>query len=270
MSFGNNIKMPRSPKSPKVPKAAGRNPFSSRTAIGVICIVLALGITFGISPLINRFVDRKTDIVRIKNYVPRGQVITAADLEIARVGAYNLPSGVIADGKSVVGKYAATDLYAGDYLFPAKLSSDNKSARDVLLGLDGKKVAVSVSIGNFAQGLSGKLENGDIVSVIIYDKDRYSSYVPAELKYVKVITTTTNEGIDKDQNDAGSKAATVTLLVTPEQAELVSQYNSVTSLHFALVYRGDKDKADAFIKVQDDYLSAHPITHPDVQEETDG
>ncbi len=270
MSFGNKMKMPKAPKPPKAPKAAGRNPFSSRTVIGVICIVLALGITFGVSPLINRFTDRKTDIVRLKSNVPRGQVITVTDIEIAKVGAYNLPSGVITDGKSVIGKYAATDLYAGDYLFPEKLSDDNKSANDVLLGLDGKKVAVSVSIGSFAQGLSGKLENGDIVSAIIYDKDRYSSYVPAELKYIKVITTTTNEGVDKDQKDAGSKAATVTLLVTPGQAELLAQYNSVTSLHFALVYRGDKDKADAFIKAQDDYLAAHPITQPDAQEENDG
>ena len=76
--------------------------------------------------------------------------------------------------------------------------------------------------------------------------------------------------MDKDQKDAGSKAATVTLLVTPGQAELLAQYNSVTSLHFALVYRGDKDKADAFIKAQDDYLAAHPITQPDAQEENDG
>ena len=64
--------------------------------------------------------------------MPRGQVITVTDIEIAKVGAYNLPSGVITDGKSVIGKYAATDLYAGDYLFPEKLSDDNKSANDVL------------------------------------------------------------------------------------------------------------------------------------------
>ncbi|HCG67844.1 MAG TPA: pilus assembly protein CpaB, partial [Clostridiales bacterium] len=45
---------------------------------------------------------------------------------------------------------------------------------------------------------------------------------------------------------------TVTLLVTPEQAELLSQYESVTSMHFVLVYRGDKATADEYIKVQDD------------------
>ena len=56
------------------------------------------------------------------------------------------------------------------------------------------------------------------------------------------------------------------MLVTPEQAELLAQYNSVTSLHFALVYRGDKEKADAFIKVQDDYLKNHPIVNEPTEE----
>ena len=200
-------------KATKAPKAPGKKPFSSRTVIGVICIILALLITFGVAPLVNRFTDQKVDIVRLKTDVQRGQIITADHLEIVNVGSYNLPNNVIKDGKAVVGKYAATDLYAGDYLFSSKLSTDNKSADDVLLGLGGEKVAISVNVANFAAGLSDKLENGDIVSVIIYDKDMYTSYTPAELKYVKVITTTTSDGVDKDEIVEGGKAATVTLLV---------------------------------------------------------
>ena len=128
----------------------------------------------------------------------------------------------------------------------------------MLLGLGGEKVAVSVNVANFAAGLSDKLENGDIVSVIIYDKEMYTSYIPAELKYVKVITTTTNEGVDKDEIVEGGKAATVTVLVTHEQAELLAHYNSVTTIHFSCL-RGETDKADAYIKVQDDYLKNNPI-----------
>ena len=137
----------------------------------------------------------------------------------------------------------------------------------MLLGLDGKKVAISVNISDFAAGLSDKLENGDIVSVIIYDKENNISYTPAAFQYVKVITTTTNDGIDKDEIVEGGKAATVTLLVTPEQAELLANYNSTTNVHFSLVYRGDAEKADAYIKVQDDYLAANPIVNEPATEE---
>ena len=262
MSFGNFGSKPM-----KAPKAPGKKPFSSRTVIGVVCIVLALLITFGVAPLVNRFTDQKVDIVRIKADVQRGQIITADHLEIVNVGSYNLPNQIIKDQNAVVGKYAATDLYAGDYLFDSKLSLNNKSAEDVLLGLDGKKIAISVNISNFAAGLSDKLENGDIVSVIIYDKENDISYIPAAFQYVKVITTTTNDGIDKDEITEGGKAATVTVLVTPEQAELLANYNSTTNVHFSLVYRGDSEKADAYIKVQDDYLAAHPIVNEPANKE---
>ena len=126
MSFGNFGSKPM--KTPKAPKAPGKKPFSSRTVIGVICIVLALLITFGVAPLVNRFTDQKVDIVRLKADVPRGQIITADHLEIVNVGSYNLPNNVIKDGKAVVGKYAATDLYTGDYLFANKLSTDTLSS----------------------------------------------------------------------------------------------------------------------------------------------
>ena len=262
MSFGNFGSKPM-----KAPKAPGKKPFSSRTVIGVVCIVLALLITFGVAPLVNRFTDQKVDIVRIKADVQRGQIITADHLEIVNVGSYNLPNHIIKDKNAVVGKYAATDLYAGDYLFDSKLSLNNKNAEDVLLGLDGKKIAISVNISNFAAGLSDKLENGDIVSVIIYDKENDISYIPAAFQYVKVITTTTNDGIDKDEITEGGKAATVTVLVTPEQAELLANYNSTTNVHFSLVYRGDSEKADAYIKVQDDYLATHPIVNEPASKE---
>lgn len=135
---------------------------NNRTIIGIVCIVLALVVTFGVSPLVNRISDQKTDIVRVKNTIERGQQITANDLEIVRVGSYNLPDGVIKDGKSVVGKYATATLFAGDYLFSEKITGESNSAADILAALDGKKVAISVSIGSYADGLSGKLENGDI------------------------------------------------------------------------------------------------------------
>ena len=243
-------------KTKKV-KVSGK-PFSSRTVIGIVCIVLAFAITFGVAPLVNRFTDRKVDIVRLKSDVGRGQIITANDIEIVNVGAHNLPSSVIKDSKTVVGKYAATDLYAEDYLLPTKLSENNKSADDVLLSLNGEKMAISVNIEDFATGLSDKLENGDIVSLIVYDDEEEKSFIPEKLKYVRVITTTTSDGIDKDENTEGENAATVTLLVRPEQAELLAQYNNDTTIHFALVYRGDDEKADEYIRMQDEYLAAHP------------
>ena len=51
MSFGNFGSKPM--KTPKAPKAPGKKPFSSRTVIGVVCIVLALLITFAMLRLLS-------------------------------------------------------------------------------------------------------------------------------------------------------------------------------------------------------------------------
>lgn len=237
-------------------KTTRSSPVSNRTVIGIICVAAALTICFGLAPVVNHFADRKADIVRVVSKVERGHIIKETDVEVVTVGSYNLPAGLITNKADVVGKTAGCDLFAGDYITPAKLSNGKFNATDVLLGLDGTKVAVSVSISSFAEGLSGKIENGDIVSVIIYDKDEYTSYIPPELKYVKVITTTTSSGVDKNEVTDGTQATTVTFLVTPEQAELLAQYESTRSMHLALVYRGNTEKANEYIKAQDTHLDA--------------
>ena len=88
----------------------------NRTVIGIICIVLALGITFGIAPLVNRFTDRKVEVVQVKQNVERGHLITEDDVELVKVGALNLSDRTVKNRKYVVGKYAATNLYAGQIM----------------------------------------------------------------------------------------------------------------------------------------------------------
>ena len=54
-----------------------------------------------------------------------------------------------------------------------------------------------------------------------------------------------------------------------QQMILLSQYESVTSMHFVLVYRGDKATADEYIKVQDDYLKANPVSEYNPESDTE-
>ena len=171
-----------------------------------------------------------------------------------------IPAGTIKNPKEVVGKYAASDLYAGDYFTAAKISGESNTADDVFASLDGSKVAVSVTIDTFAAGLSGKLQNGDIISIIVTDNNTKESAIPGELRYVKVITTTTAGGIDKDavvKNDDGSYElpSTVTVLVNTAQAKLLAKYEGNSAMQAALVYRGGKENADKFLAMQDEYFN---------------
>ena len=239
----------------KKTKAIGSRVLGNRTIIGILCVVAALAICFGVAPAINRAKDGRTNVVRVTKVVTRGSLVTENDVEAVSVGSYHLPNGILVKKEDVVGKYATCDLYAGDYLFAAKLTSDVDTARDILDVLDETHQAISVSIGTFAAGVSGKLETGDIVSVIVYSAKDGFAFTPPELSYVKVITSTTSSGIDKADVKDHAQPVTVTLLVNQEQAELLAQYEKTASMHFTLEYRGDAETAQRYLDAQAAYFA---------------
>ena len=241
--------------------------FKNRTVVGVICILLSLLICFGVTPLFNQSVSQKTEIVRVVKEIKAGEEITKEMVQTAEVGGFGLPENVLRQSESVVGKYATADLSVGDYILNTKLSDTPAAENTYLYNLDGTKQAMSVTIKSFANGLSGKLESGDIVSVIAPDyKKQGSTVIPAELKYVEVIPVTAGSGYDANQRDAGPDSpsaenekelpATVTLLVSPEQSKVLAELESDGKLHLSLVYRGSPANSAKFIEAQDKVVAA--------------
>ena len=229
--------------------------FRNRTVIGVLCILLALIICFGVTPLFSRSASEKTDIVRVTKDIKEGDEITAEMVQTVEVGAYNLPQNLMTDKKEVVGKYATADLVAGDYILSSKLSAVPAAENAYLYNLDGTKQAISVTIKSFATGLSGKLESGDIVTVIVADyQGKGETAIPPELQYVEVISVTASSGYDANTGevvDEKELPSTVTLLVTTEQAKVLAELEQNSELHLALVYRGTPENAAKFIAAQD-------------------
>jgi len=229
--------------------------FRNRTVIGVLCILLALIICFGVTPLFSRSASEKTEIVRVTKDIKEGDEITAEMIQTVEVGAYNLPQNLMTDKKEVVGKYATADLAAGDYILSSKLSAVPAAENAYLYNLDGKKQAISVTIKSFATGLSGKLESGDIVTVIVADyQGKGETAIPPELQYVEVISVTASSGYDANTGevvDEKELPSTVTLLVTTEQAKVLAELEQDSELHLALVYRGTPENAAKFIAAQD-------------------
>lgn len=229
--------------------------FRNRTVIGVLCILMALIICFGVTPLFSRSASEKTEIVRVTKDIKEGDEITAEMVQTVEVGAYNLPQNLMTDKKEVVGKYATADLTAGDYILSSKLSAVPAAENAYLYNLDGKKQAISVTIKSFATGLSGKLESGDIVTVIVADyQGKGETAIPPELQYVEVISVTASSGYDANTGevvDEKELPSTVTLLVTTEQAKVLAELEQNSELHLALVYRGTPENAAKFIAAQD-------------------
>ncbi|MCX4354787.1 MAG: Flp pilus assembly protein CpaB [Oscillospiraceae bacterium] len=235
----------------------------NRTVLGVVCIALSLIICFAITPLFNASKSSTMKIVRIKNDLKIGQEITSKDIEVVEVGAYNMPSEVMQKSEDVVGKYASAEMIKGEYVLAAKISDSPASENAYLYNLTGKKRAISITIPSFAGGLSGKLISGDIVSVIAVDyKEKGETIVPDELQYVEVIAVTDKKGNDDetvtvkpDGEEETELPETVTLLVTPEQANILAELEAEGEIHVALVYRGTAENAQKFISAQEKLLT---------------
>jgi len=239
------------------------NILKNRTVLGIICIMLSLLICFGITPLFNESVSQRTNIVRVVKEIKAGDEITKDMVQTVEVGGFGLPDNVIRKSETVIGKYAKADLSIGDYILNTKLSDTLAAENAYLYNLDGTKQAMSVTIKSFASGLSGKLQSGDIVSIIAADyKKQGTTVIPAELKYMEVISVTASSGFDSNTGDEKSAdderelPSTVTLLVSPEQSKVLAELEADGKLHISLVYRGTPANAAKFIETQDKIIDA--------------
>ena len=231
----------------------------NRTIIGIICLILAILVTFVVAPLINRLVEDTEEVVIILQDMKQGAQITEDMVELSSFPKDKIPAGAIRETKDVLGKYAASNLYAGDCMTQAKITADGNTAEDVFATLDGSKVAISVTVDSIAAAVSGKLQNGDIITFFITEQDADKAIQPGALTYLQVVTTTTSDGIDQDsivENEDGSFSlpSTVTVLANAEQAKLLASYEGNASIHVAFVYRGDKETTDKFLTAQDAYF----------------
>lgn len=241
-----------------------KNVFRNRTIIGAVCILLAVLVCFGITPLFNAGLKAQTEAVRVKaEVIPRGTYITADMVEVYTRGASGMSDSIATSLDEVVGRYTDVELRKNTDVNTSWLFSEPLTQYEYLTKLDGSKVAISVTIPTFAKGGSGKVEAGDIIMLFATDKDTGATTQPPELKYVEVLAVTQSSGIDKEyqapQNKKEEKPeetlpSTITLLVNTEQAQLLAHLEESNSLHLAFVYRGTRENAEKFLAAQDHFF----------------
>lgn len=241
-----------------------KNIFRNRTIIGAVCILLAVLVCFGITPLFNAGLKAQTEAVRVKaEVIPRGTYITADMVEVYTRGASGMSDAIATSLDEVVGRYTDVELRKSTDVNTGWLSSEPLTQYEYLTKLDGSKVAISVTIPTFAKGGSGKVEAGDIIMLFATDKDTGETTQPPELKYVEVLAATQSSGADKEyqapqddeeENPEESLPSTITLLVNTEQAQLLAHLEESNSLHLAFVYRGTRENAEKFLAAQDQFF----------------
>jgi pilus assembly protein CpaB len=227
---------------------------NNRFIFGIVSIALAAVVAFVAIPTISRQTNGKTKIVRVVQPVRKGVVITTRDIEVVEVGGYNLPPNIARIEDDVVGKYAAADLGAGDYILSSKVSFTPISSDILLSSIPSGKVAISLTVKSLASGLSDKLQTGDIVRVYHYLNE--ANEIP-ELQFVKVLSVTDSKGVDVDYSQELSadeekrQSATITVLAAPEQAKIITALENDGVSHVALICRDNEKLANELLETQD-------------------
>lgn len=230
---------------------------NNRFLFGILSIVLAAVIAFVAIPTISRQTNGKEKIIRISEPVSRGDMITKEKVELVEVGGYNLPANIARTMDDVVGRYATADLAAGDYVLSSKISLAPISSDIQLSSIPSGKAAISLTVKTLASGLSDKLQSGDIIR--IYHFLDTAADVP-ELQFVKVLSVTSDDGINVDnseklkEDEEKRQTATITVLASPEQAKIITDFENDGTMHVALITRGNEQLASELLAQQDAIL----------------
>lgn len=249
--------------------------------IGILCIVIGVTVGFVLLPRSQDADINMTRVVRLRQDVEAGAKLEEAMMEIATIPAESVPEGASSALESFLNRYASTPLYKGDVLTAAKV-------RDTLVdpvaaaAAKGKQL-VSVTVPSLSAGVSGTLQPGDVVSIMVTSKvtqfnqnlgllapaedsedeplqsgglissvtRESQTYIPEELRYLEVCKVSSSDGTDalvngdKNKDEPNRLPVTITFYATGEQALKLAEVEQNGEIHVTFLARGDA--ADAYI-----------------------
>ena len=230
----------------------------SKTIVGAICIVAAIGVGAVQWYAVNVASTAAVPVVCAKTEIPVGTQIKKEMLEVKKMGRLNLPANITGNAAQVVGAYADTDIQPDDIITDGKLSGHAPA-----YALQNGQMLYSVALKNLADSLSGNLQSGDIVQVVVPAQNTGNNAVPDNdadglqaLQYVRVEGVTASNGQEMSAGTANTSSAnsstqpaTVTLIVNQQQLDALAALGQ-QEIQFALVSRGDETRAKALLAQQ--------------------
>jgi len=234
--------------------------FKNRVFLGILCIIAGLVAGFVILPAFTNNTAETRPVPVMKMAVQTGTQLTADMITTQELPKSAFP-GAVANPFDAVGKYAIADLFAGDVLTGAKLSSSLEAMDAMAAASEKGKQVVSVTLPNLAAGVSGRLLPGDIVAVMATAKNANQSLgldpdtdttaqtaktvVVPGLEALEVCMVTTNAAADAhvsarpSEGEKNEPPVTVSFYVTPEQALRLAELEQSSVIHLAFVARGE-------------------------------
>lgn len=169
--------------------------------IGILCIAIGVTAGFILLPKSQRNEISMTQVVRLTQNVKAGEQLTAENLETTTIPAANIPSGASSSVDTYRGKYAVTQLFAGDILTATKVR--DTLVDPVAAGAAKGKQLVSLTIPTLTAGVSGTLLPGDVVAVMVTSKvTQFNQQLGLLVATEQSTITTTPESEDGEGEDS--------------------------------------------------------------------
>lgn len=200
---------------------------------GIVAAMLALRyLRERTTPLMAAEVKR-ANIVLSARSLPVGAVITERDLKVVSWPGDAVPSGYIRSVKDAVGRGIITPVAENEPLLEAKVSTKDAGGGLPIIIRDGMR-AVSVKVDEVI-GVAGFVLPGTRVDVLL-TLDARDNRAQATTKTLlqNVQTLATGQSVTRDKEGKAQTATVITLLVSPDDAELLALAAKEGRLQLAL------------------------------------
>ena len=178
-------------------------------------------------------------IIFASDYIPRGGVISASLLKYGKMPRRFVTKAHVKDYEKVRGKIAIAPFIKGEPLLANKLV---EKGGDIETSIPTGLRAVSVSVDE-ASGVGYMIKPGSYVDVLL-------TYAEAKKGKMKTITSTILQsalvvavGSDVSAAETGRPYKSITLALTPDEAELLAFSRRRGDITFALRALGDRNRA---------------------------
>ncbi len=223
--------------------------FRNKIFIGAMCLLLAGILTFVLLPRLYGAQSSITEVVKLRQTVENGDVITDDMLIVAEVGSYGLPDNVVRDKSEIAGLVAGETVYAGEYLWRDCFLTPEayeETVKKTGFDLSDGTYLLPIALPSESSGLAGVLRAGDTVDVFGYSDDSSSTVVSMALTGVTVYKVLNDKLASLDDLDAKLKAtsdrcfrlrlcpAYVVFIVNEQQAKALIGLEKDKSLHLTL------------------------------------
>lgn len=207
-----------------------------RTAVASVAAA-ALGLTFGAYTSITSGAEvakTKSQLVNVvvaSQQIEAGSVIQAESLSVAEVPSAYVSAGATSDAQSLVGKVANTRIDANTQVTAALATGDGNPA-SLSSAIDTGFKAVTVAVDEPA-GMSGLVKVGDVVDVLGTSSQLNSGALTRITSNAKVIALGSSLG------DSDGSYASITIQVTPDEADTIRTAQATGSVTFELHAKSD-------------------------------